>query len=183
MLLGAGGAALSICQKARDVGAKVTVLCRSPKKAVAFAEKDGVKVRELSPTVQKECAKVADIVINATPLGMDGIPDDFEDFSFLDETEAAVYDIVYKPAETSLMRESRNRGLRAFNGLGIDVYKRQVEPMAKAAAAVGADGLIVEVHKNPAKALCDGKQSITPEAFDKLVKDLRPLVELSGKTL
>lgn len=58
-----------------------------------------------------------------------------------------------------------------------------VEPMAKAAAAVGADGLIVEVHNNPAKALCDGKQSITPEAFDKLVKDLRPLVDLSGKTL
>jgi len=58
-----------------------------------------------------------------------------------------------------------------------------VEPMAKAAAAVGADGLIVEVHNNPAKALCDGKQSITPDAFDKLVKDLRPLVELSGKTL
>lgn len=58
-----------------------------------------------------------------------------------------------------------------------------VEPMAKAAAAVGADGLIIEVHNNPAKALCDGKQSITPEAFDKLVKDLRPLVDLSGKTL
>lgn len=58
-----------------------------------------------------------------------------------------------------------------------------VEPMAKAAAAVGADGLIVEVHNNPAKALCDGKQSITPEAFDKLVKDLRLLVDLSGKTL
>ncbi len=58
-----------------------------------------------------------------------------------------------------------------------------VEPMAKAAAAVGADGLIIEVHNNPAKALCDGKQSITPTAFDKLVKDLRPLVELSGKTL
>ncbi len=58
-----------------------------------------------------------------------------------------------------------------------------VEPMAKAAAAVGADGLIVEVHNNPAKALCDGKQSITPDAFDKLVKDLRPLVELSGKKM
>ncbi|PWL44764.1 MAG: shikimate dehydrogenase [Clostridiales bacterium] len=119
LLLGAGGAALSICQKALDVGAKVMVLCRSPKKAAAFAEKDGVTVRELSPTVQKECAKVTDIIINATPLGMEGIPDDFWDFSFLDETEAAVYDIVYKPAETSLMRESRNRGLRAFNGLGM----------------------------------------------------------------
>ena len=58
-----------------------------------------------------------------------------------------------------------------------------VEPMAKAAAAVGADGLIIEVHNNPKKALCDGKQSITPEAFDQLVKTVRPFVELNGKTL
>ena len=58
-----------------------------------------------------------------------------------------------------------------------------VEPMAKAAAAVGADGLIIEVHNNPPKALCDGKQSITPDAFDKLVKTIRPFVELNGKTL
>ena len=58
-----------------------------------------------------------------------------------------------------------------------------VEPMAKAAAAVGADGLIIEVHNNPQKALCDGKQSITPDAFDKLVKTIRPFVELNGRTL
>ena len=74
---------------------------------------------ELSSAVQKECAKSADIIINATPLGMEGISDDFADFSFLDGTEAAVYDIVYKPAETSLLRESRKRGLKAFNGLGM----------------------------------------------------------------
>ena len=58
-----------------------------------------------------------------------------------------------------------------------------VEPMAKAAAAVGADGLIIEVHNNPQKALCDGKQSITPDAFDKLVKTIRPFAELNGRTL
>lgn len=58
-----------------------------------------------------------------------------------------------------------------------------VEPMAKGAAAVGADGLIIEVHNNPKKALCDGKQSITPDAFDQLVKTVRPFVELNGKTL
>lgn len=119
LLLGAGGAALSICQKALDVGAKVTVLCRTPEKAAAFSERQGVIVGELSPAVQKECAKSADIIINATPLGMEGISDDFADFSFLDGTEAAVYDIVYKPAETSLLRESRKRGLKAFNGLGM----------------------------------------------------------------
>ncbi len=40
-----------------------------------------------------------------------------------------------------------------------------VEPMALAAIAAGADGLIIEVHNDPAHALCDGAQSLTPEAF------------------
>lgn len=119
LLLGAGGAALSICQRALDANAKVTVVCRNPAKAGWFAEKDGVSVRGFSPSIQRECAKTAGIIINATPLGMEGINDDFADFSFLDETRAAVYDIVYKPAETSLLRESRKRGLKAYNGLGM----------------------------------------------------------------
>lgn len=58
-----------------------------------------------------------------------------------------------------------------------------VEPMAKGAVAVGADGLIIEVHNNPQKALCDGKQSITPAAFDQLVADLRPMTKLMGRNL
>lgn len=58
-----------------------------------------------------------------------------------------------------------------------------VEPMARGAVAVGADGLIVEVHNNPSKALCDGKQSITPAAFDELMKGLRPMAALMGRTL
>ncbi|MFI3325291.1 MAG: 3-deoxy-7-phosphoheptulonate synthase [Clostridia bacterium] len=45
-----------------------------------------------------------------------------------------------------------------------------VEPLAVASTAVGADGLIIEVHNNPAKALCDGAQSITPAQFDELSK-------------
>ena len=47
---------------------------------------------------------------------------------------------------------------------------RLVKPMSIAAAAAGADGLIIEVHNNPEKALCDGKQSLTPEAFDDVMK-------------
>ena len=47
---------------------------------------------------------------------------------------------------------------------------RLVKPMSIAAAAAGADGLIIEVHNDPAHALCDGKQSLTPEAFDDVVK-------------
>lgn len=48
-----------------------------------------------------------------------------------------------------------------------------IEPLAMAAAAAGADGLIIEVHNNPAKALCDGAQSITPAQFDHLVKKIK----------
>ena len=47
---------------------------------------------------------------------------------------------------------------------------RLVKPMSIAAAAAGAGGLIIEVHNDPAHALCDGKQSLTPEAFDDVVK-------------
>ena len=57
-----------------------------------------------------------------------------------------------------------------------------VEP-AMAAVAVGADGLMVEVHNNPACALCDGQQSLTPEKFRRLMDKVVPLVELMGKTL
>lgn len=47
-----------------------------------------------------------------------------------------------------------------------------VSPLSCAAVAAGADGLIIEVHNDPAHALCDGPQSIRPEAFDSLVKKL-----------
>ena len=47
-----------------------------------------------------------------------------------------------------------------------------VPTLAKAAVAVGADGLIIEVHNNPEKALCDGEQSLTPKQFDDLMKVL-----------
>ena len=50
-----------------------------------------------------------------------------------------------------------------------------VEPLALAATAIGADGLIVEVHNDPAHAKCDGQQSLTPEKFDTLMKKVESL--------
>lgn len=47
---------------------------------------------------------------------------------------------------------------------------RLVKPMALAATACGADGLMIEVHNNPSRALCDGAQSLTPDAFADLVR-------------
>ena len=50
---------------------------------------------------------------------------------------------------------------------------RYVKPMAMAAAACGADGLMIEVHNDPPHALCDGPQSLTPEQFDDVAKAVR----------
>ncbi|MBC2871009.1 3-deoxy-7-phosphoheptulonate synthase [Bittarella massiliensis] len=56
-----------------------------------------------------------------------------------------------------------------------------IEPMSRAAVAAGADGLIIEVHNAPEKALCDGAQSLRPQEFADLVKGLQPFVKLCGK--
>ena len=51
-----------------------------------------------------------------------------------------------------------------------------VKPMALAATACGADGLMIEVHNNPKKALCDGAQSLTPEAFDDVMQAVNAIL-------
>ncbi len=58
-----------------------------------------------------------------------------------------------------------------------------VNPLSKAAVASGCDGLIIEVHNNPDKALCDGKQSITPDMYDTLVNELRPIAEVINRSI
>ncbi len=58
-----------------------------------------------------------------------------------------------------------------------------VAPMARAAVAAGADGIMVEVHPHPADAFSDGAQSLKPGKFKKLMAELKPLVAAMGKTL
>ncbi len=58
-----------------------------------------------------------------------------------------------------------------------------VEDLAKAAVAVGADGIMVEVHNDPDHALCDGAQSITPAMFSHLMDSLRQLAPVVGRTV
>ena len=60
---------------------------------------------------------------------------------------------------------------------------KMVAPMARAALAAGADGLIIEVHPNPEKALSDGDQSLTPEAFKVLMENLGGIAKVMGKTI
>ncbi|MCR5263695.1 MAG: 3-deoxy-7-phosphoheptulonate synthase, partial [Clostridiales bacterium] len=54
-----------------------------------------------------------------------------------------------------------------------------VPPMAYAATAAGADGIMVEVHNDPPHALCDGAQSITPETFDILARSLSEIRKIA----
>ncbi len=58
---------------------------------------------------------------------------------------------------------------------------RLVKPMAMAAAACGADGIMIEVHNDPKNALCDGAQSLTPEEFDDVVRCVSAIREVIAK--
>ncbi|MCB6201458.1 3-deoxy-7-phosphoheptulonate synthase [Extibacter muris] len=58
-----------------------------------------------------------------------------------------------------------------------------VEPMAKAAIAAGADGLMVEVHNDPESALCDGAQSLKPQKYDELLREVTQIAKVIGKNI
>jgi 3-deoxy-7-phosphoheptulonate synthase len=60
-------------------------------------------------------------------------------------------------------------------------HRDMVMPMAKAAVAGGADGLLVEVHPTPDRALSDGAQSLYPEQFERLMKEVRLIAEAIGR--
>jgi 3-deoxy-7-phosphoheptulonate synthase len=66
------------------------------------------------------------------------------------------------------------------HGTGI---RSLVKPMAKASIAAGADGLILEVHPEPEKALSDGDQSLLPDQFKDLLNELSPIAEAVGRRL
>lgn len=59
----------------------------------------------------------------------------------------------------------------------------KVAPMSRAAVAAGADGLIIEVHHEPEKALCDGAQSLYPDQFQKLFNDLKIIAPVVNKAV
>jgi 3-deoxy-7-phosphoheptulonate synthase len=62
-------------------------------------------------------------------------------------------------------------------------YRQKVIPMARAAVAAGADGILVEVHPHPEQALSDGGQSLYPEQFEQLITELRAIARAIGREL
>ncbi len=61
--------------------------------------------------------------------------------------------------------------------------QRLVAPMARAAVAAGSDGVLIEVHPEPCKALCDGPQSLNPDEFDSLMAELRTVASAVGRVV
>src|SRR5581483_8759513 len=61
--------------------------------------------------------------------------------------------------------------------------RNKVLPMSRAAIAVGADGVLIEVHHRPEEALSDGPQAILPEAFDQLVREVDAIAHVLGRSL
>jgi 3-deoxy-7-phosphoheptulonate synthase len=61
--------------------------------------------------------------------------------------------------------------------------RSKVLPLSRAAIAVGADGLLVEVHHDPDRALSDGMQSILPDEFDQLMKESRQIAGVLNRTI
>ena len=125
-VLGAGGAARSVVLKLAATGAKrITVCCREPEKAAELAASPAVCIAELSRRSTDAALAEADLLINATPLGMQGVDADFEEFSFLDAlpSSSPVCDLIYRPLRTSLLLEAEKRGHRPLNGLGMLIHQ------------------------------------------------------------
>jgi 3-deoxy-7-phosphoheptulonate synthase len=61
--------------------------------------------------------------------------------------------------------------------------RNKVTPLSRASVAVGADGLIIEVHHQPDKALSDGMQSLYPDQFDELMAQVRQIAPVVGRTV
>ena len=127
LLLGAGGAAEAVAAALIHSGVKKLILCnRSVQRAQELAvhypmQAEGVPFEETS---LHRAAAACDLLINATPLGMAG-NEEFPDLRFLEEARphTVVYDLVYHPQETALLREVRRRGLATVGGMELLIHQ------------------------------------------------------------
>lgn len=128
LVLGAGGASRAICFTLAKEAGKLVIANRTLDRAVKLASdikfKLGVEVKPISLKYEdlKHEAVDADIIINATSVGMYPHVDECPVDPNLIEEGKTVFDIVYKPLKTKLLREAEARGAKTINGLSMLVY-------------------------------------------------------------
>ncbi len=113
VILGAGGAARAAAMALRKKGARVTIFARSEAKAAAMAASVGCAYAPMSDLDHRDW----DVLINATPVGSSSAPDETPLPTHLHRQSAIVFDMVYDPLETRLLREARAAGCTTVSGI------------------------------------------------------------------
>jgi shikimate dehydrogenase len=125
VVLGAGGAAKAVALKLASSGAERVWVCnRTLAKAEGLCTLPNMTAAGFDTDTLKALCAQADLVVNGTNLGMEG-QGQFPDFGFLDAlpADAGVFDAIYHPAETQLLKQSKERGLKACNGLPMLIHQ------------------------------------------------------------
>lgn len=125
IVLGAGGAAKAVALKLASSGAeKVWVCNRTPDRARRICTLPNMSAADFAPDTLKELCADADLLINATSLGMEG-QGQFECLDFLDAlpSNAGVFDAVYYPEQTQLLSKAKTRGLTVCGGLPMLIHQ------------------------------------------------------------
>ena len=123
-MLGAGGAARAVADALRAEGvAEIRILNRSPGRAEALAAAVGSTVRLLPWERRAAALEGCGLLVNTTTLGQTGKPALDLDLDRLPAAAAAVYDLVYAPLETDLLKAARARGHAAVDGLGMLIHQ------------------------------------------------------------
>jgi shikimate dehydrogenase len=140
-ILGGGGAARSLALTfAMEGVAEIAILNRTVSRAQVIAEEvSKLGIKATAATIENNPLENFDVLVNATSLGMTPHVDTTPVTQAVLRPEMAVYDIVYNPLETRLLREARETGAKGIDGLGMVIYTNVYAAQVCADVEISAD--------------------------------------------